>query len=305
MAYNDLCTEFHGQSVIDFDEADDWANAATVYRLREDYDDELSIAERLTTLLEQPGAAQLTGLIIGAWSNAQEGGEADAIVTALVEAAPKLPNLKHLFVGEITYEECEISWINQTDLSPLLDAYPKLQSLRARGGTGLAFGKVKHDALQELAIETGGLSKSSLRQIFQLELPALTHLELLLGEENYGFDGSVQDLQPLLTGKLFPKLKYLGLMNSAIADDIAAVVVNSPLVERLEVLDLSMGNMTDEGVNSLHGLAECKQLKKLNISHHFASAETVEKLRAVLTCEVIADDPQEPEDEWRPIVHAE
>jgi len=115
----------------------------------------------------------------------------------------------------------------------------------------------------------------------------------------------VQDLQPLLTGRLFPKLKFLGLMNSAIADDIASVVVNSPLVERIDVLDLSMGNMTAEGVNSLSGLAECKNLKKLNISHHFAAPDVVEKLREVLPCEVVADDPQEPEDDWRPIVHAE
>ncbi len=31
-----------------------------------------------------------------------------------------------------------------------------------------------------------------------------------------------------LAGKVFPKLKYLGLMNSEIANDIAAVVVNAP-----------------------------------------------------------------------------
>ncbi len=303
--YSELCTEFHGQPVVDFNTADDWADAATVYRLREEYDDELKIGERLETLLAQPDAKLLTGLIIGAWSEAQEGGEADAIVTALIEAAPRLPNLRHLFMGEITYEECEISWINQTDITPLLAAYPQLKSLRVRGGTSLSFSPLRHTALEELAIETGGLPKSALRQIFQLELPALTHLELLLGEENYGFDGSVQDLQPLLTGKLFPKLKFLGLMNSAIADDIAAVIVNSPLVERIEVLDLSLGNMTAEGVNSLHGLAECKNLKTLNISHHFAAPEVVEKRRTVLPCEVVADDPQEAEDEWRPIVHAE
>jgi hypothetical protein len=136
-------------------------------------------------------------------------------------------------------------------------------------------------------------------------LPALEHLELLLGESNYGFDGSAEDLQPVLSGRLYPRLKYLGLMNSEIANDIAAVVVNSPIVERIESLDLSLGNLNDEGLRSLHDLADKKNLVRLDISHHFASDDAVAELVDMLPCEVIADDRQDPEDEWRPIAHAE
>ncbi len=121
-----------------------------------------------------------------------------------------------------------------------------------------------------------------------MRFPGHEHLELLLGEPNYGFDGGVEDLQPLLSGKLYPKLKFLGLMNSEIANDIAAVVVNSPIVERIEILDLSMGTIDDEGIKSLHGLVECKNLKQLNVSHHYANPATIEELKKGFTVSVIA-----------------
>jgi hypothetical protein len=125
----------------------------------------------------------------------------------------------------------------QTDVSPLLKAFPALESLRIRGGSHLSISQVQHLKLKELAIESGGLGRSVLREILLCDLPELEHLELLLGEENYGFDGTVEDLQPLLSGRLFPKSTYLELMNGEIANDIAAAVVNSPIAQRIESLD--------------------------------------------------------------------
>jgi hypothetical protein len=303
--YSENISEFRGRPVIDFNGKDDWQGAQTAYRLREEYEDELKVSDRLSALLAQPGSDQLSSLIIGGWTGSCEGDDSAGIVAELAQAAPRLPGLRHLFFGEMTYEECEISWINQSDLSPLLKAFPKLESLRVRGGTGLSFSKIKHDSLRELAIEAGGLSRSTIREIFLCEFPALEHLELLLGESNYGFDGGVEDLQPLLSGRLFPKLNWLGLMNSEIANEIAAVAVNAPVVSRLKVLDLSLGNLDSEGVQSLHGLSAYPQLETLNISHHYASDGDIAALKQAVHCRVIAEDRQEPEDEWRPVVHAE
>src|SRR5690606_20229964 len=110
----------------------------------------------------------------------------------------------------------------------------------------------------------------------------------------YGFDATVEDLQPLLAGSLYPKLKFLGLMNSDIADDIAAVLVNSPIVNRLETIDLSLGTLSDAGVRSLHGLARHDHLKQLNISHHYASEAELASLVEALPFQVVAEDPQDP-----------
>lgn len=303
--YDELISEFAGQRVVDLQDTRSWKGPEAAYRVRVDYEDRNTIAEQIDLLLKQPGSDRLEALIIGAWTGSFEGNDSGPLVKKLVEIAFRLPALRALFVGEMTYEESEISWIKQSDLSPLLGAFPRLETLRVRGGEGLAFSRIRHDALRSLAIETGGLSRSTIRDIFLCEFPDLEHLELLLGEENYGFDGSVEDLQPVLSGRLYPKLRYLGLMNSVIANDIAAVVVNSPIVERIETLDLSLGNLDDEGVRSLMGLPSGTSLKVLNISHHYAAEDTVARLQQSVKCQVIADDPQEPEDEWRPIVHAE
>ncbi|MES2788881.1 MAG: STM4015 family protein [Planctomycetota bacterium] len=305
MTYSEHIDQFHGVKVVNFNTADDWQGPEIAYRLSEEYDDDVTIGDRLTALLQQPQINRLTKLIIGGWTGSCEGENSKEVVAALAAAAPKLQGLKHLFFGEMVLEECEISWINQSDVSPLLRAFPNLQSLRIRGGAELSFSKVRHDNLRELAIETGGLSRELIREIFLCEFPALEHLELLLGESNYGFDGGVEDLQPLLSGRLFPKLKWLGLMNSEIVNEIAAVIVNSPITSRLETLDLSLGNLDGEGVQSLTGLTAYPQLKTLNISHHYASEQQIAALQQILKCEVIADDLQEPEDDWRPIVHAE
>jgi hypothetical protein len=303
--YSELAKEFADCRVVDFDDEACWQGSNVAYRLREEYDDKVTIADRLARLLGQPGSDQLKALIIGAWSKAAEGDNSGQVVAELIQAAPALPEIRALFFGDITYEESELSWINQSDLSPLLDAFPKLAELRVRGGNGLSFSKTRHACLKKLAVETGGLPSSALRELQLCDFPNLEHLELLLGEENYGFDGGVEDLQPLLSGKVFPKLKFLGLMNSEIADELAAVLVNAPVVEQLETLDLSMGNLSDEGIHSLAALANHAGLQRLNISHHYGSKSAVKELAGVLSCQVIADEPQEPDDEWRPIVHAE
>lgn len=303
--YSELTKIFAERPVVDFENAQSWEGPEAAYRLREEYDDKSSILDRLTLLLKQPESRRIKALLIGAWSKVCEGDGSSAIVEALVAAAPQLPELRALFFGEMTYEECEISWINQSDLSPLLRAFPKLEELRIRGGNGLSFSPTRHDCLQELAIETGGLPSSAIRELQRCDFPNLEHLELLLGERNYGFDGGVDDFQMLFSGRLFPKLTFLGLMNSEIADELAAAVVASPLVQRLEVLDLSLGNLTNEGLRALAALADVANLRHLNVSHHYGSKEAVKELAAVLSCEVVADDPQDPEDDWRPVVHAE
>ena len=62
--------------------------------MRVEYDDEKTIEQRFDELLAQPGVEQLTALIIGAWTEAFEGGGADRIVNRLAENAAKLPELR-------------------------------------------------------------------------------------------------------------------------------------------------------------------------------------------------------------------
>jgi predicted DNA-binding WGR domain protein len=270
-----------------------------VYRLALTYRDEdaqKSLSDVLAAFLADPAAATAPGLVIGHWGGVDSVDEdSAAIVEALVAARDQLPNLKHLFLGDIVMEENEVSWIQQSDVSPLLEAYPQLEELRVRGANDLSFGALKHKKLKTLAVECGGLPVNVLREICAARLPALEHLELWLGEEGYGWNGTVEDLQPILSGKLFPKLRYLGLRDSAIANEVAAAVAKAPVLKKVRVLDLSLGNLGDEGAEALLASPDLAKLEKLDIHHHFVSNPVVAKLKA-LGIEVDASERMKPWD---------
>lgn len=225
-----------------------------------------------------PAAGRIAGVAIGTWHSEWDE-SASAVVEGLVAVCEKVPRLRGIFLGDITSEECEISWIQQTDVGPLLDAYPNLEHFRVRGGTGLSLGKLEHAKLKSLIVEAGGLPVSVIREVSASHLPELRHLELWLGSTNYGWDGSVDDLQPILSGNRFPQLEYLGLRDCEVADDLAAVVVNAPIVRRIRTLDLSLGNLGDEGFRALCMLPRDGGLEKLDVHHHFARVEMIKELQ--------------------------
>jgi hypothetical protein len=283
---------FCGKKVVEFNSNEPLDPDLYVYKIGEEYEDEHPITERLASLLADPRTEELKGLVLGAWSGVWEGGSSDELVDAVAAAAPQLPNLVGLFLGDIVGEECEISWINQCDISALWEAYPNLQTITVRGGNELSLGNLTHGALQSLTIECGGLPQSVLNEIVQAKLPALERLELYLGTDGYGWDGSIADLQPIFESKLFPKLKYLGLRDSEIADEIAKTIATAPVLAQLEELDLSLGTLGDEGAKALLESAGVKRLKRLNLRHHYCSEKVAKELQN-LPCEVDVDDRQD------------
>jgi hypothetical protein len=240
--------------------------------------EEPDFGNRLKAFLASPAAEATKGLILGAY-DLEGGSSGSSGIASLVKAKDRLPNLKALFLGDILQEEAEISWINQEDISPILSAFPDLEMLRVRGATGLDISKPQHARLRALAIESGGLPAKIVSQICRGKFPELEHLELWLGTPDYGGDCRVNDLQPLLAGKLFPKLRYLGLRNAQIADEIAAVIAKAPIVDQLETLDLSLGNLSDEGANALLRLESKPHLKRLDLHHHYINKSVQKKLK--------------------------
>ncbi len=272
------------------------------YALRWDYDgDSPSIAQQITSISQDSQAGKLEALIIGLWGD-DVGDSNSEVIDGLVDAKDKLTNLKAIFIGDIHYEESEISWIVQGDISPILRAYPQLEVLQIRGGEGLQFNApVRHNNLQTLIVETGGLSSETVAQICNMNLPALEHLELWFGSDSYGGDCTIVNVKPILEDLIFPDLNYLGLRNSQFADDIAEAVVNSSLIETISVLDLSLGNLSDKGAEFLLNCAAVNELDILNVSEARLSDEMVGKLSA-LNCRLLAekqDADSHYDDEYR------
>ncbi|MEU6314320.1 STM4015 family protein [Streptomyces sp. NPDC047014] len=287
MTISEHLGEFGGLPAFDFPEPDTaaqlpaadsvaWRISAEVYDSEEDWQ---QVFARFTEAVD---TRQVRAVIVGGWDEAYDTSNA-AVIEALVKAAGDFPALRALFVGDVTYEQCEISWLNQSDVTPLLDAYPALEELGVRGGEGLVLRPVEHRALRVLRIETGGLSREVVRAVAACELPALDDLDIWLGTSWYGADTDVSDLEPILTGVRLPALRRLALRNSEIQNEIAAALAGAPVVARLKVLDLSMGTLGDEGVTALLEGQPLTHLDKLDLHHHFLSPPFEERLVAALS----------------------
>nr|WP_155074063.1 STM4015 family protein [Streptomyces taklimakanensis] len=228
--------------------------------------------------LEAVDTSAVRALIIGQWGEVYER-DSSFVVELLTSNTDRFPALEALFVGDLVMEEAEISWIEQSDVTPLLEAYPKLREFGVRGGTGLVFRPVRHERLRTLAFEAGGLPAEVVRAVAESDLPTLSRLELWLGVDAYGGDATVEDLTPILGGERLSALRELGLRNSELQDEIAAAVAGAPVVARLRTLDLSMGTLTDTGAEALLNGQPLTHLTRLDLSHHFLSDAMVTRLQ--------------------------
>ena len=302
MAFSEHRFSFAGKKVRDFTgEVIPDLNQFAI-RIKLEYDDKTTWTEMLQKFLELPNAAALNTLIVGVWSGDQFDTNSEPVVEALVAARDQLPNLTAIFLGDIIGEECEVSWIHQSDLSPIFNAYPKLEFFTVRGTENLSLGVLKSEHLKNLVVQSGGLDVSVVRQVLNADLPNLEHLELYLGTDNYGANTQIDDLAPLLRGELFPKLTYLGLRDSDLSDALAGVLANAPIIERIKTLDISLGILTDEGARALIGSEKLGTLEKIDIHHHFIHEEVLAELKSklrALKVKIDASDPQDPNDEWR------
>ncbi|WP_305091827.1 STM4015 family protein [Prescottella sp. R16] len=288
MLISELQTEFHGLPVVEFPTDTDAAPPAVpedgrvAWRLSADtYEAEIEWPEVFEKFRATIDPSTVQAIVVGSWSDPYDTSSAE-VVSALVAAAGEFPALRALFLGDMSFEDCEISWITQSDVTPLLTAFPRLEELRVRGGTQLALTPVRHEQLRTLVIETGGLPGDVVRAVAASDLPALTELELWLGDENYGADSGIDDVAPILAGEKLPHLTHLALSNSEYEDDIAAALATAPIVPRLRVLDLSKGVLSDTGAEALLAGQPLTHLESLDLHHNYLTDGMRDRLRAAL-----------------------
>ncbi|MFD7973190.1 STM4015 family protein [Streptomyces clavifer] len=259
--------------------------------------EELTWEQEFTSFLEAVDPAGVEALIIGQWGETYE--ETSAYPIGLVvAAADRLTSLRAVFVGDLVMEEAEISWIQQSDVTALLTAFPDLEGLGVRGSSELVFPPVKHGSLRALTIESGGLPVDVVRGVLDSELPALEVLDLWLGVSAYDGDVGLPDLAPLLTGTRFPQLHHLGLRNSEIENEIAAAVASAPVVARLRTLDLSCGTLGDEGAAALLEGQPLTHLTTLDLHHHFLTEPMERRITAALEPHGVRVDLSERCEPW-------
>ncbi len=280
-----------------------------------DYGDaigEVAFQAQLDQFLADPQVGRVVSLVIGPWWDDSEDVElkSDGVVAKLVSGRDRLTSLRAIFLGDIVSEEQEITWIKQSDVTPLLEAFPAMEQLRVRGSGSLygereepclVFRPLEHAALRSLIFEAGCLPAAVSQAVAACRLPKLEHLELWLGDSwssdcSYSGDTTVADLAPIFSGESFPALKSLALRNTRLSDEIAAALAEAPILRRLDTLDLSLGTLGNSGVLALLQGGALSSLKRLDIHHHYVSDEVLDGLKA-LSIELDASDQREADDD--------
>ncbi|MDE6363726.1 MAG: STM4015 family protein [Lachnospiraceae bacterium] len=220
---------------------------------------------------------KLDELVIGNWGAWE--GSCQPIIDSIIENKAKFSHIKKVFIGNMDYEECEVSWIQQGDYSQLWAAMPQLKELTIKGSNDLVLGEICHEELEVLTIICGGLPESVIRSIQNAKLPKLKKLLLFIGVENYGFDGDKNTIKKLLAQAEFPELTYLGITDSEIQDELTEVVLDSKFMGQITTLDLSNGTLTDKGgALLLEKIPEYPNIEKLDVHHNYLSAKMAKKL---------------------------
>lgn len=148
-------------------------------RYEYDYDDyeegDKSAETMIADIMADEDFPSLEEIIIGSWGDAWEDA-CQNIIDDIVANKDKFSHIKSLFIGDMNYEDCEVSWIMQADYSKLWYAMPQLESLSIKGSTDLELGNIKHDNLKKLEIICGGLPESVIESITKAKLPSLETL---------------------------------------------------------------------------------------------------------------------------------
>lgn len=276
----DNVEEFGGLTIEPFTGSFDADVSTTMPRVLAEWDgDHEAWIEQFKLLRELPISASLQGLSVGGWGEPYENSSAP-VAAALQAAATEFPALRTLVFADLAMEEAEVSWIENSELGPMLNAFPRLTSVLVRGGNSLGLTGLRLPDLNTLVVQTGGLDRSVVEQLLAADLPSLTRLELYLGEEEYGGNVTLEDLATIISGEAFPGLTYLGLKDSVLQDELAVALCSSPRLGQLKVLDLSMGTLTDVGGQALLDTPALDGLELLDLEHNFLSESVAAALAA-------------------------
>jgi uncharacterized protein (TIGR02996 family) len=283
----------------------------------DDLDHKEARADRaVAALLTHPSAMLLESLTVR-MNMLDDGMYFDPVLQALAEHGA--PALRTLRLGEFQQAgpggvqndyDYENSWAGFGNGTAVWAKLPRLENLRLQmnfGGystQGITdeIGEFDLPKLAHLEVVTGGMSRFCLRSFASGKLPALRFIDLWIGSNNYGSDGSVEDLAPLLAGDNVPSLTHLGIINCEFTDDVVTALVHSKLLPRLRELSLAHGMMTDAGAAALVKHADAFQhLDLLDVSGNYVR-EQVANLRV---CKRVIDKQRAWDDEYRYVALSE
>ena len=221
-----------------------------------------TIRELLVELLEHPAARFLRRLELGV--RLREDGVvsyADAL-TELARLAPK--SLRSLSVVEAPPDAAELAFSTLGPVDEMLAAMPNLEVLQL-GGQEVSFGTRRLGGLKRLRLVT--TEPAAVKSLVDGDFPSLEQLELDCGDAPLDLAAA----RRLFNDARMPTLRHLALVRTARTDELVKLLVQSPLMRRLETLSLANGHLTTTDLLVKHASAFAA-LKTLDLSNNELSA---------------------------------
>lgn len=253
------------------------------------------IAQVLELLLDHPSGRFLTELALMYNTDVADHDQQE-LIDVLAKRAPK--TLRKLVIGD---DVDQISWYRIGRLGKLWRAVPGLVEL-AIEGCEFTLGTVELPALRRAMFKTGGLGAEAGMAIATAHWPRLEHLDVYYGDDQYGGECSMKQVQPLLDRTDLPALVHLGVKDAMFADEICVALPNARILPQLRTLDLSRGMMTDEGARVLAARAEAfAHLEQLDVSDNYltkAGINAIKRIAKRVNTDIQKDDDGDPENRY-------
>ncbi len=255
----------------------------------------IDFAEALAIVLGLPGTAFIRELVFGSQECDDYPASWQNCIDALVEhGTPK--GLTRLELNRGGYWD-----ISSTELGDLSKLYPQLSKLRELTIEmgAMELGVIDLPSLRSLEIVTGGLTAANVEAIASAKWPSLERLSLCIGEtdNDYGCNVQLDDVKRLLEDGDLGRVRHLGLANTNLADEIAALLPGTRILAQLETLDLSRGTFGDEGARAiLDNAAAYRHLKEIDLTHHYVSEELGAELSKIGPRIILAEPEEADED---------
>ncbi len=257
-------------------------------------------AATLKRILKHPAGKLVRELELGLPPSDDIDWAYDSIIPTLVGCGT-LPLLRVLDMTPDAEFMDQDSWRAVGDLSGLWAIAPQLREVRLKGSgndqESSRLGTVVAPYLEKFIHISSGLSKAVPRSLGAATLPELRHLELYVGQEDYGNTCTVKSFAGILEGKGLPRLEYLGLVNSEWERELIVALARSPLVKRIRTLDLTKGTMWREAAQALlEHAAAFRHLELLDLSDNYFDDEMAKAIKKAIPCANV-DDQKELDDD--------
>ncbi len=213
------------------------------------------------------------------------------LIDVVAKKAP--PTIRKITLGD---NIDQISWHHTGKLDKLWKAVPNLRIFDIESGE-FSVGKLVAPKLEKARFVTGGLDASSAKSIATAQIPAIKHLEVYFGTDEYGGTSTFKDIKPLLERTDLPKLEYLGIKNAEFMDEVAAAIPRAKILKQLKTLDLSLGTMTDAGAEALAAHPDAfKHLDVLDLTRNYLTKKGIAAVKSLAKKVITAEQEQGDDD---------